>query len=163
MLSIHSFNDDIMPVYLLQLLKSGTLSLQLFECVPAMILSAINSRPTTSSWPSNPLSASSLAPQIRLWLSIVRVYKLYLLTYLLNTLTETADRLPSFCQHRFKPSWHKQVSARVFEPVFIQNCWCKKEFEYNCFIIKLFIWKHLVIMATMHNYSHRSDFCYFRC
>jgi len=57
--------------------------LVLFECVPAMILSAINSRPTTSSWPSNPLCASSLAPQIWLWLNIVRVYKLYLLTYLL--------------------------------------------------------------------------------
>ena len=65
------------------LLKSGTLSLRLFECVPAMIPSAINSRPTTSSWPSNPLSAS-FAPQIRLWLTIVRVYKLYLLTYLLT-------------------------------------------------------------------------------
>jgi len=49
-----------------------------------MILSAINSRPTTSSWPSNPLSASSLAPHIRLWLTIVRVCKLYLLTYLLT-------------------------------------------------------------------------------
>ena len=35
-----------------------------------------------SSRPSNPLSASSLAPQIRLWLTIVRIYKLYLLTYL---------------------------------------------------------------------------------
>ena len=34
--------------------------------------------------PSNPLSASSLAPQNRLWLTIVRVYKLYLLTYLLK-------------------------------------------------------------------------------
>jgi len=32
-----------------------------------------------------PLSASSLAPQIRLWLTIVRDYKLYLLTYLLLT------------------------------------------------------------------------------
>jgi len=40
----------------------------------------------TSSWPSNPLSASSLEPQIRLWLTIVRVYKLYLLTYLLTYL-----------------------------------------------------------------------------
>jgi len=32
---------------------------------------------------ANPLSASSLAPQIRLWLTIVRIYKLSLLTYLL--------------------------------------------------------------------------------
>ena len=81
---LHSFVLQLAPaVSVLQLLKSGTLSLRLFECVPAMILSAINSRPTTSSWPSNPLSASSLAPHIRLWLTIVRVYKLYLLTYLL--------------------------------------------------------------------------------
>ena len=70
-------------VSVLQLLKSGTLSLRLFECVPAMLPFAINSRPTTSSWPSNPLSAYSLAPQIRLWLTIVRVYTLYLLTYLI--------------------------------------------------------------------------------
>ena len=41
-------------------------------------------RPTTSSRPSNPLSASSLAPQIRLCLTIARVYKLYLFTYLLT-------------------------------------------------------------------------------
>jgi len=41
-------------------------------------------------WPSNPLSASSLAPQIRLWLTIVRVYKLYLLTYLLTVWSITA-------------------------------------------------------------------------
>jgi len=82
---LHSFVLHLAPaVLVLQLLKSGTLSLRLFECVPAMILSAINSRPTTSSWPSNPLSASSLVPQIRLWLTIVRVYKLYLLTYLLT-------------------------------------------------------------------------------
>ena len=72
-----------------QLLIFGTLSLRLFECVPAMIPSAINSRPTTSSWPSNPLSASSLVPQIRLWLTIVRIYKLYLLTYLLTPSTLT--------------------------------------------------------------------------
>jgi len=77
--ALHSF-----VLHLLQLLKYGTLSLRLFECVPAMILSAINSKPTTSSRPSNPLSASSLAPQIRLWLIIVHVYKLYLLTYLFH-------------------------------------------------------------------------------
>ena len=83
--ALHSFVLHLATaVSVLQLLQSGTLSLLLFECVPAMILSAINSRPTTSSWPSNPLSASSLAPQIRLWLTIVRVYKLYLLTYLLT-------------------------------------------------------------------------------
>jgi len=80
---LHSFVLHLAPaVSVLQPLKSGTLSLRLFECVPAMILSAINSRPTTSSSPSNRLSASSLAPQILLWLTIVRVYKLYLPTYM---------------------------------------------------------------------------------
>ena len=61
-----------------------TLALWSFECVQVMIPSVINSRPTTSSRPSNPLSASFLAPQIRPWLTIVCVYKLYLLTYLLT-------------------------------------------------------------------------------
>ena len=76
--ALHSFVLHLAPtVSVLLLLKFGTLSLRLFECVPAMIPSAINSRPTTSSWRSNPLSASSLA------LTIVRGYKLYLLTYLL--------------------------------------------------------------------------------
>jgi len=60
--------------------QCGTLSLQLFECVPVMILSVINLKPTTSSRPSNPLSASIRAPQIWPCLTIVRVYKLYLLT-----------------------------------------------------------------------------------
>ena len=85
-------------VSVLQLLKFGTLSLRLFECVPAMIPFAINSRATTSSWPSNLLSASSLAPQIRLWLTIVRVYKLYLLTYLLTYL-QHKSRFFSFIRH----------------------------------------------------------------
>jgi len=93
--ALYSFVLHLAPaVSVLQLLKSGTLSLGLFECVPAMILSAINSRPTTSSWPSNQVSASSLAPQIRLWLTIVRVYKLYLLTYLLTYIF-----LQSHCVH----------------------------------------------------------------
>ena len=83
--ALHSFVLHLAPaVSVLLLLKFRTLSLRLFEGVPAMILSASNSRPTTSSRPSNPLSASSLVPQIRLWLTIVRVYKLYLLTYLLT-------------------------------------------------------------------------------
>ena len=83
--ALHSFVLHLaLAVSVLQLLKSGILFLRLFECVPAMIPFASNSRPTTSSCPSNPLSASSLAPQIRLWLTIGRVYKLYLLTYLLT-------------------------------------------------------------------------------
>ena len=86
--ALHSFVLHLAPtVSVLLLLKFGTLSLRLFECVPAMIPSAINSRPTTSSRPSNPLSAFFLAPQIRLWLTIVRVYKLYWLTYLLTLIT----------------------------------------------------------------------------
>jgi len=93
-------------VSVLQLLKFGTLSLRLFECVPAMTLSAINSRPTTSNRPSNPLSASCLEPQIRLWLTIVRVYELYLLTYLLT--------YSSFLRWSSQPvTWH--VIAKLIQ------------------------------------------------
>jgi len=49
--------------------------------VPVLTPSVVTSRPTTASRPSNPLNPSLLAPQIRLLLTIVRVYKLYLLTY----------------------------------------------------------------------------------
>ena len=42
-------------------------------------------------WPSDPLSASFLAPQIWLWLTIVFAYKLYLLTYLLTYLYWTDE------------------------------------------------------------------------
>ena len=48
--------------------KSGSLSLYLSVAV--------------LSSPSNPLNASRLAPQIRFMLTIVCIYKLYLLTYL---------------------------------------------------------------------------------
>ena len=64
-----------------QPLKSGTLSLYLSVPVLVLIPSVVTSRPTTASRPSNPLYPSPLAPQIRLLL--VRVYKLYLFTYLL--------------------------------------------------------------------------------
>jgi len=67
-----------------QPLKSGTLSLYLSVPVPVLIPSVVNSRPTAASRPSNPLNHSPLAPQIRPLLTIVRVYKLYLLTYLLK-------------------------------------------------------------------------------
>jgi len=46
--------------------------------------SVVTSRPTSASMPSNPLNPSPLAPQIRLLLTTVCVYKLYLLTYLLG-------------------------------------------------------------------------------
>jgi len=67
----------------LQPLKSGTLSLYLSVPVPALMPFVVTSRPTTASRPSNPLNPSPLAPQIRLLLTIVRVYKLYF-TYLLT-------------------------------------------------------------------------------
>ena len=48
--------------------------------VPVLIPSVVTSTPTTASRPSTPLNPSLLAPQIRLLLTILRVYKLYLLT-----------------------------------------------------------------------------------
>jgi len=63
-------------------LKSVTLSLYLSVPVPVLIPSIVTSRPATASMPSNPLNASPLAPQIRRLR--LRVYKLYLLTYLLT-------------------------------------------------------------------------------
>jgi len=50
----------------LQPLKSGTLSLYLSVPVPVLTPSVVISKPTTASWPSNPLNPSPLAPQIRL-------------------------------------------------------------------------------------------------
>jgi len=46
-----------------------------------LIPSVVISRPTTARRPSNPLNPSLLAPQIRLLLTVVHVYKLYLLTF----------------------------------------------------------------------------------
>ena len=68
----------------MQPVKSGTLSLYLSVPVRVLIPSVVISRPTTAGRPSNPLNLSPLAPQIRFLLTIVRVYKLYLLTYLLT-------------------------------------------------------------------------------
>jgi len=65
-----------------QPLNSGTLSLYLSVPAPVLIPSVVTSRPTTASRPSNPLNPSPLAPQIRPLLTIVCVYKLYLLAYL---------------------------------------------------------------------------------
>jgi len=62
----------------LQLLKSGTLSFQFFECVPVPTLFVVISRLTISSRPSSPL-----AHHIQLLLTTLRVYQLYLLTHLL--------------------------------------------------------------------------------
>jgi len=81
--------SSLLPLYahhlaleasVLQPLKSGTLSLYLSIPVPVLIPSVVTSRPTTASRPSNPLNSSLLALQIQLLLTIVRVYKLYLLT-----------------------------------------------------------------------------------
>ena len=66
-------------------LKSGTLSLHLSVLIPVLIPSVVTARPTTASRPSNLHNPSLLAPHIRLLLTIVRVYKLYLLTYYLLT------------------------------------------------------------------------------
>jgi len=62
----------------LQLLKSGTLSLQLFVCVCALMLYE------DPLFPAGFPIAFLLAPQIWLFLIIVSVYKLCLLTYLLT-------------------------------------------------------------------------------
>jgi len=77
-------------VCLLQPLKSGTLSLYLSVHVPALIPPVVTSRPTTASRPSSPLNPSRFAPQIRLFLTIVRVLltdlrannNIFLFTYL---------------------------------------------------------------------------------
>jgi len=53
--------------------------MSLFDCNRVVIPSVVTSRPTTGSRLSNPLNPSPLAPQIRLLLTTVRVYKLYLL------------------------------------------------------------------------------------
>jgi len=66
-------------VLVLQPLTFGTLCLHLSLLVPP---SVVTSRPTTANGPSNTLNPFLLAPQIRLLLIIVHVYKLYLLTYL---------------------------------------------------------------------------------
>ena len=55
--------------------------------VPVLIPSVVTSRPTIASRPSNPV----LAPQIRFLLTIVCVYKLYLLTYLLSDKVTTTS------------------------------------------------------------------------
>ena len=83
-----------------QPLISGTLSLHLSIPVPVLIglPSVVTSIPTTSSRPSSPLNASNLAHQIRLLLTIVRIYKLYLLAYLLklaSVITQAYVEVPS--------------------------------------------------------------------
>ena len=69
----------------LQPIKSGTLSLYLSVPVSVLIPFVVTPRPTTASRPSTPLNPSPLAPQIRLLLTTVCVYKLYLLTDLFTT------------------------------------------------------------------------------
>ena len=73
-----------------QALKFGTLSLQLSKRTFAQLLSAVISKQLNfSSWPSDPLSSFLLAPQIQLPLTIVRVYKFIIFTYLLVNISET--------------------------------------------------------------------------
>ena len=70
-----------LSVSALQPLKFGTFSGYFSVPVPVLIPSVVISIPTTESKPSNIPNPSPLAPQIRLFLAAVRVYKLYLLTY----------------------------------------------------------------------------------
>jgi len=66
--------------------------LQLSERVRALTHSAITSRPTISSRPSNRRTASSIEPQIRLLLTNRRVYKLHFLTHLFALYTQDTGR-----------------------------------------------------------------------
>ena len=91
----------------LQLLKSETLSFQLFDCVPGRTLFVVIPRLAISSRPSNQLNASLLAPRIRLLLTILRIYKLYSLTH---SLTHSLTKLTyphlltiSLLTHTFNP------------------------------------------------------------
>ena len=89
---LHSFALHLVPgVTALQLLKFGALSLQLFECVPVMTLSVINSKAILPAGLPTHLVLSLLAPQIRLWLIIVLIYKLYLLTYISQRTFQNLD------------------------------------------------------------------------
>jgi len=70
--------------------------------VPVLIPSVVTPRPSAACRPSNPLNPSPLAPQIRLLLTIVRVYKLYLLTlryvtYLLQFFRQPYSRITTMC------------------------------------------------------------------
>jgi len=74
-----------------QALKFGTLSLQLSEHTPAQLLSSFK-----ISFPAgllNPPSPFLLASQIQPLLTIVRVYTLYLFTYLVTYLLVQHSRL----------------------------------------------------------------------
>ena len=96
--SLRLSNTNLLPVpfvctsfgsrsFCVAALKSATLSLYLSVPVPVLTPFVVTSKPTTAIRPSNPLNPSLLAPQIQLLLTIVRVYKLYLLTYLLTPFT----------------------------------------------------------------------------
>ena len=71
-----------LPVSLPVLLNLAVHVLSSSSSTGLLTPSIVTSRPTTASRPSNPLNRSPLAPQIRLLLTIVSVYNLYLLTYL---------------------------------------------------------------------------------
>ena len=64
----------------LQPLKFGTLYLHLSVLAPVLIPSVVTSRPSIASKPSNGFNPFLLAHQNRLSLTIVRIYKSYLLT-----------------------------------------------------------------------------------
>ena len=65
----------------LLLLRFGTLSLQLFKCVPDPTLFVIIARLTISSRPSNLLKAFLLAPEIRLLMTTLHINNIYSCTF----------------------------------------------------------------------------------
>ena len=81
-----SIGPHIFSVAAPKIWNSLSLSLHISVPVPVLIPSVITGGPTTASRHSNPLNPSLLVPQIWLLLTIVHVYKLYLLTYLLTKL-----------------------------------------------------------------------------
>ena len=96
-----------------QPLKTGTLS-YLSVPVPVLIPFVVTSRPTTASdtRPSNPLNLSYCASDLAL-LTIVRIYKLYLLFYSL-TYNNNNIRLTALCPGQ--PRW---ASTRKVKPIWI--------------------------------------------
>ena len=81
---VSSGTQNLNPI---KFLKSGTLSLQLSESVPALTLFIVISRPTISSRPSNPLNAFFRGPQIRHLLITILTYLLTLVCR--NSASET--------------------------------------------------------------------------
>jgi len=102
--SLFSYLASVASV--LQLLKSGTISLPLFKCVPSLTFFII-SRLTVSSV----LNAFLLEPQVRLLLTVVHIYKLYLLTYIMSCILKSFSSLTVY----LPPVWFRIMTT----------CFCK--------------------------------------